>query len=259
MAQHYKANGFQGKQKIVTPENSDLQFLSFAMLKSSENERMEYKTADEESVLIITKGSLTFSLEGKPFAELKRKNVFDEPPLAVYLPPYCQYEVNFTEPSELCIVSCKTQGGSEARFIESKDMLFQRQGKETFYSNTTHIITEDFPASRVLVGETINDPGNWSGYPPHRHNRDNPPEEIAMEEVQYFKISPESGFGIIRIYDDSEDNLFLIKNDEVVTIPKGYHPVAAAPENQVYYLWALAGNTRKLRPSVHPDYKEKNK
>ena len=254
MAKHYKINEIKGFQKIITPESSDLKLLNFSIIKNLENEEFSGNTEDEEAVFVITEGECKFFYEGKLLGEMKRKNVFDEPPVAVYLPPYSNYSIKFNQMSEICIVSSKAKGKGKAKIIFSKDMKFRRVGEETFFRNIIDIIGEDFPAEKIILGETINDPGNWSSYPPHKHDRDNPPEEVKLEELYFFKLKPKTGFGFIRIFDEEEDNIFLLKNNELVTIPKGYHPVAVAPKHQIYYLWALAGNVRKLQPYTHPDY-----
>jgi len=246
MAKRYKVDNFQGYQKIVTPENSDLEEINLAFIKNNENNVFKGNTNGEESVFVITEGRVKFSLESKLMGEMERENVFDEPPCAVYLPPYSNYSIEFEEKSELCIVSCKAKGMGKPKFIGAKDVRFKRVGLDTYMRNTHEILPEDFPAEKLILGETITDPGNWAGYPP---------EETTFEELNFFKITPRTGFGTVRVFNESEDNMFLVKNDEVLTIPKGYHPISVAPKHRIYYLWALAGKTRKVVPIVHPDYR----
>ncbi|MGB9678179.1 MAG: 5-deoxy-glucuronate isomerase, partial [Candidatus Ratteibacteria bacterium] len=186
---------------------------------------------------------------------MKRKNVFEEPPVAVYLPPFYEYSIEFEKKTEICIVGCKGKGTGKPKFINSKEIKFRRVGQETYFRNITDIIPETFPAEKIILGETINDPGNWSSFPPHKHDKNNLPDENFLEELYFFKIYPTTGFGVIRIFDENDDNLFLIKNNEVVTIPKGYHPVGIIPNHQIYYLWALAGEKRLMKVSFHPDFK----
>ncbi len=255
MAKRYKVNSFHGYQKIVAPENSDLKKIRLAFIKDTEGGRFEGQTAGEESAFIITEGNIRFFVEGKLFGELTRENVFHEPPSGVYLPPHLNYSIEFIRKSEICVASCDAAGKNRPRLIETKDIRFKRVGEEPFLRNMNEIMPEDFPAEKLIIGETITDPGNWSSYPPHKHDTDNPPEETALEELYFFKITPRTGFGSIRVFDDPEDNIFLIKTDEVVTIPKGYHPVSVAPRHQLYYMWVLAGETRKSISFVHPDYR----
>jgi len=255
MAKRYKINNFEGYQEIITPENSDIKKIHFAVVKNPKNRNYSGVTTGEESVFILTEGKAKFFLEGRLFAELSRKNVFSEPPTAVYLPPYSNYLVEFLAKTEMCIASCKAKGTGKPKLVESKEMIFSRKGQEGYFRNITEVINEDFPSEKIIVGETISDPGNWASYPPHKHDMNNPPEEVAMEEIYYFKINPRTGFGIIRIFSDSEDNVFVIKNNEIVTIPQGYHPISVVPGHQIYYLWIMVGETKKVVSSIHPDFR----
>lgn len=255
MAKRYKINGFQGYQKIVTPENSDLRKINLGFIKNDANERFEGTTKGEECAFVITEGSVRFFLEDSLMGELKRKNVFDEPPSAVYLPPYSNYTIESVRKSELCILSCAAKGTGKPRLIETKDIRKKRVGEDPYMRDMSEILPGEFPSERLILGETITDPGNWASYPPHKHDTDNPPEETALEEIYFFKITPRTGFGTMRIFNEHEDNMFLIENDEVVTIPNGYHPVSVAPKHRMYYLWALAGETKKIISFTHPSYR----
>ncbi|HOL21300.1 MAG TPA: 5-deoxy-glucuronate isomerase [bacterium] len=259
MAKRYKVNDFQGYQKIVSPENSDLKNINLAVVKNSPGERFDGSTESEENVFIIMEGAIKFYLEDKLFGELSREDVFQEPPSAVYLPPYSKYSIEFIKKGEVCIAGCIATGKFKPQLIETRNIRIKRVGEEMFLRNLIEIVPEDFAAEKLIVGETITDPGNWSSYPPHKHDTDNPPEETALEELYFFKIRPETGFGSIRIFNTHEDLIFLVKNEEVITIPKGYHPVCVAPKHELYYLWIMAGNTRKVIPSIHPAYKFNNK
>ena len=99
-----------------------------------------------------------------------------------------------------------------------------------------------------MLGETINPPGNWSSYPPHKHDRHAPPEEVALEEVYYYRFKPDGGFGVQLIYDDRDERALIVRDGDVVAIPSGYHPVVAAPGYTLYYLWVMAGEGRQLAP-----------
>ena len=121
-----------------------------------------------------------------------------------------------------------------------------------------NIVDDRCDAEYLLVGETLNPPGNWSSSPPHKHEYNNLPEESDHEEIYFFKVDPEQGFGIQRLYtDDRElDEACVVENNDAVIISKGYHPVVAAPGYSLYYLWVLAGkgkspgNERRQRSFV---------
>jgi 5-deoxy-glucuronate isomerase len=118
----------------------------------------------------------------------------------------------------------------------------------------------DFPAEHLIVGETLNPPGNWSSSPPHKHDRHDPPHESNFEEVYLYRLEPRQGFGLQRVYDpDSSngtavDHTYAVKHDDVVALPRGYHPVVAAPGYRLYYLWVLAGDGRDPVWFEDPDH-----
>ena len=99
---------------------------------------------------------------------------------------------------------------------------------------------------RLLAGETYNPSGLWSSYPPHKHDTQRAPEESKLEEVYHFRVKPAGGFGIQRVYGDGFDDAYAVQNRDTVAIARGYHPVAAAPGYELYYLWILAGEERVL-------------
>jgi 5-deoxy-glucuronate isomerase len=107
-------------------------------------------------------------------------------------------------------------------------------------------------AGRILLGETINPPGNWSSYPPHKHDTHEPPHEVRLEEVYLFKIDPPGGFGVQIRYDGAGEECFTVRDGDVAAIPSGYHPVVAAPGYSLYYLWVMAGEGRQMIPRLDP-------
>ena len=98
--------------------------------------------------------------------------------------------------------------------------------------------------------------GNWSSYPPHKHDVHKPPGEVDLEEIYYYRMDRPEGYAIQRVYtpDRSLDETLTVRDGEMVLIPEGYHPVVAAHGYNVYYLNALAGSARSMAASDDPDY-----
>jgi 5-deoxy-glucuronate isomerase len=97
----------------------------------------------------------------------------------------------------------------------------------------------------LIAGETLNPPGGWSSYPPHRHEH---------EEVYVYRFDPPGGFGVAVNYDETREEAMIVHDGHVQRIASGYHPVAAAPGYAMYYLWALAGLSNALTPAFDPDH-----
>src|SRR5437763_1291380 len=98
----------------------------------------------------------------------------------------------------------------------------------------------------LLVVEVITPSGNWSSYPPHKHDRDALPNESLLEETYYHRLNPPQGFAFQRVYTDdrSLDETMAFEDGDVVLVPKGYHPVGAAHGYDLYYLNVMAGPRR---------------
>jgi 5-deoxy-glucuronate isomerase len=119
-----------------------------------------------------------------------------------------------------------------------------------------HIITPAFEAHRLLVVEVYTPGGNWSSYPPHKHDVHDPPREVDLEEIYYYRVSRPEGYAIQRVYtaDRRLDATITVRDGELVLVPEGYHPVVAAHGYDVYYLNALAGSARSMAASDDPDH-----
>ena len=255
MAKKFSVEDIEGYQQVVTPENSDLGKINFSVLRKGEKSEYKGMTDGNETVFVLTEGRMRFFTGSQLTAEMSRRNVFSEPPTAVYLPPYTSYSIEFIDKTEVCLASCKARGLQKARLIESSDMTFSRKGEDGYFRNLTEIMNQDFPSEKIIVGETISDPGSWVSYPPHKHDTDNHPEEVSMEELYFFKVNPRTGFGMMRVFSDASDDVFVVRNNVLVTIPGGYHPISVAPGHQVYYLWIMAGENKKMVPYIHPDFR----
>ena len=117
------------------------------------------------------------------------------------------------------------------------------------------ILDETFDSEHFYIGEGMIPSGNWSGYPPHRHDYDDLPGEIDMEETYFYRFDPQQGFGIQKVYqpDGSIDETYTVKYNDTVAIAEGYHPLCGAPGYQMYYLWTMAGaQGRGLVSSMDP-------
>lgn len=256
MAQRFriqKKEGFQ--KKIVTPENSDLKFLSFSYCFSSSPLTIEENTGNEEWLWVLLSGKVKVETEKIPVITMERKGIFEDNPVSIYLPPDTKYIIQFQQPSEIIAVSAIADGNFSPVFIPQSKVKNQRAGKLNYQRSIANIVTQDFPASKIIAGETVHDTGHWSCFPPHKHDTDNMPEESKHEELYFFKCQPEkTGFGMMRVYDESNDQAFPILTNDLITIPNGYHPVGLIPEHKLYYFWALAGEKRPFQRHTHPDY-----
>ena len=116
------------------------------------------------------------------------------------------------------------------------------------------MIQPGFPAERLLVVEVLTPAGNWSSYPPHKHDEDRYPDEVVLEEVYYYRAPAPEAFAVQRVYreDRGLDLTATVRDGDVVLVPFGYHPFCAAPGYDFYYLNALAGDRHSMANSDDP-------
>jgi len=244
-----------GYNRIVSSE--DMKNICFGILSGKEGESHSIGTRNNETALIILSGHVKVTVDSKEY-ELKRKNVFDEKATALYVPIDSKFTVLFLQNSEVAVCQTEAKQKKEVQFVAQESVRVRDVGKDNFRRKVQDIIYENVDAESICVGETINPSGNWSSYPPHKHDENKGEEEVKMDEVYFFKIYPENGFGLQRVYsfDKELDEALVIENNTTVLIPKGYHPVVATPGYKLYYLWILVGEKRGvLFINTHPDYR----
>jgi len=241
-------------RQVVAP--GTLRFLDFAILRLEKGDRHSLSTGEREYVADIFSGvlSLTVATTGRSKAVYtrigNREDVFAGAPVMAYLPPHSQVEIRAETPVEVGLFSAPSTAQVPAALLEGTAVSTKQVGRDNWQRTVYSALGENVPAERLLAGETLNPPGGWSSFPPHKHDRSNPPKEAVLEEVYYFRVKPAQGFGFIWTYTAPNDpdgfsDVFVVQDGDTVLLPKGYHPVVAAPGYQLHYTWVLAGEERR--------------
>lgn len=251
--------GRNGYIPLVRAGEGVVKFIDFALLRLEKGQVSErVNLQDKEAAVVILSGYCDISSASFTWENLgERTNVFEGPATALYLPPEFSFQVKAKSSVEIALAFAPAEKvSSDPVLIKPQDVSVSKRGFSNWTREIHDIILENVQAQKLLVGETFNPPGNWSSYPPHKHDQDNPPYEYKLEEVYFFKLKPSQGFGVQRIYSphNNLDELYLIQNNDVIVIPCGYHPVVAAPGYSLYYLWVLAGNTRVMKMRDDPEH-----
>ncbi|RXZ82889.1 5-deoxy-glucuronate isomerase [Paenibacillaceae bacterium] len=242
----------------VTPESAGWDYVGFEVYRLSPGEKLSQPTGTDEVCLVLLSGKANVSTDDQSWQEIgKRMSVFEQiPPYSVYVPNDNRYEVEALTDLELAVCRAPGHGNHASRLIGPEDVGVEVRGQGSTERFIHNILPEQKPADSLLVVEVFTPDGHWSSYPPHKHDRDMLPEESFLEETYYYHIQPEHGFAVQRVYTDdrSLDENLAVKDGEVVLVPKGYHPVAAPPGYQVYYLNVMAGPTRVWKFHNDPDH-----
>lgn len=212
-----------------------------------------FESGDEEAILVLQQGRGSFRC-GDDAWPVERSGVFEEPATSLFLPPATAVVVEAEADLEAVIVTTPAdpRGGGPV-FLPPSSVTVNERGTGS-YARTVHdILVHDDHAQRLLVGETFNPPGNWSSFPPHKH--DGLDGEAKLEEVYYYRIDPPQGFAQQLLYTaGGESTAHTVRDGDAVLLPYGYHPVAAPPGYQLCYLWALSGEVRRLTLYEDPDH-----
>lgn len=256
--------GFQDKRGYfdIIKDDTALKLINFGLIRLKRGEEVELESGPFEIGLVILSGECDVRCEGENFRGLgDRKDVFSGKPTTVYIPRDSSYRVAAVGDGLMEAAVCKVRADKKYQpFVVTPDEVIRvHRGKLNWQRDVNDIITYRYEGKvdRIVLGETYGLPGQWSSYPSHKHDRDDPPEEVNMEEVYHFKVNPPQGFGIQVMYNDdfSLNESYIVRNGDTIAIEQGYHPVAAAPGYQIYYLWVMAGNSgRTLTPHDDPKH-----
>jgi 5-deoxy-glucuronate isomerase len=229
--------------------SNPFKLLDFSLLVLADGQTWEAATDDREVCAVLFGGKGTFRVNGETFVNVGgRPNVFSGKPHSVYIPCGATYTVTAQGRLEVGLVSAPSDLKTAPYVVGPDKVTSGVWGAANFARNYNQILTlagqPELPARRLIVGETYTPSGNWSTYPPHRHEKEDLPREAHHEELYFFKVSPADGFGIVRYYSDEVDTGYIIRDNTILMAPKGYHTVVSAPGYTTYYVWALAGNHR---------------
>ncbi len=254
-----KPTGISGKIHDITPETAGWGYVGFGLYRLAAGETVAEPTRDREVILVLVEGKAEIGAGGKSFGELgDRLDVFDKtPPHCVYVPNASDWSATATTACTLAVCSAPGLGGHDAQIIGPVGIDLEQRGKgaNTRYINNIAMENRDV-ADSLLVTEVFTPQGNWSSYPPHRHDEDNYPEMTYLEESYYHRLKPEQGYGHQRVWteDGTLDETMSFSNHDVVLVPKGHHPCGAPYGYDLYYLNVMAGPLRKWRFKNHPDH-----
>jgi len=231
------------------------QHLTSSRLVLEPGQRSRFRSDDEETVFVLQEGAGSIDVGAGP-QKISRKNVFDERATAVYLPARRVLEVEAASRLEGIFIStpAAARDADVPAVVLPGDVKVSRRGRAHYRREVHDIFVDDPHAQRLMVGETFNPAGNWSSFPPHKH--DGADGEPRLEEVYHFRIDPPQGFAHQDLYTAAGEAVtHRVRDGDAVLLPYGYHPVSAPPGYRVYYLWALSGDCRRLTPYEDPQHR----
>lgn len=208
-----------------------------------------FDTEDRETAFIGMRGRAVIDAGGQSY-ELGRYD-------ALYVPRDTQVIVSGD--CDVAEVAAPVENRYPVQYVKFADVkanpaLSFDTGGTAAQRNLNILIGKNVEAGRILAGVTFSKPGNWTSWPPHEH------ASLAEEAYLYIDM-PEPGWGLQLVYTDARDPelVAVVKQDDVVIMPRGYHPNVSAPGGTINFLWMMAAN-REVEDrqfgvvNVHPDY-----
>ncbi|MEU0250652.1 5-deoxy-glucuronate isomerase [Streptomyces sp. NPDC006235] len=237
---------------LVTPESAGWGYSGLRILTLQPGEAHALSTGDSEFLVLPLTGSCTVTTDGTAFELTGRTGVFASATDFAYLPGGSEAQISSASGGRFALPSARTeQGGQPARYGRKEDVPVELRGAGACSRQVNnYCLPGTFEAEQLLVCEVLTPGGNWSSYPPHKHDEartddSGNPVESELEEIYYFEVAGEGGFGYQRVYGTAErpiDVLAEVRSGDTVLIPHGWHgPSIAAPGYDLYYLNVMAG------------------
>jgi 5-deoxy-glucuronate isomerase len=255
----YKAKPGDGHQNVLQFGQDGIKWLGLDVLRLAAGESWDGKLGDgEEAALVILSGKCTIAVSGKSSETFSgiggRADIFSGPPHLVYAPRGSKLNVKAEGRLEIAFCKAPCEVDLPAKLVTPADVKVVSSGIASWRRDVRMLIPPGSPISqRLIIGETVNPPGNWSGIPPHKHDEKNKVENI-LEEFYYFKTKPADGFGVQLVYKGGEGVGHLVGNDDAAFLADSYHPTVAAPGVTVCYLWTLSGETKAYDITTDPRF-----
>jgi len=257
MNHHLKSNYEEMCVLDVTPESAGWDYLSFSIINLKGKQAYFHTTHDTEIALVPLSGAGKVQVADKNFS-LSRSDVFAQKPQVLYAPPGYDLAITTEDRFEFALGGAPATGKYPLRLFMPNEIKSEVRGGGAARRQVNHILAHPLPAERLILYEVYVPGGAWSGYPPHCH--DGYGGSAHLDETYYFRIEPQNGVALHRNYrvDTDFEEIFAVKNTDLVLVTQGFHSTAAAPGSNIYFLNYLAGellnDDRQIPPYDDPDY-----
>jgi 5-deoxy-glucuronate isomerase len=229
---------------MVTPEEADWDFTALRVFELEPGERRALALVGMEAALLPLAGSCTVEVGRKVFELEGRADVFARVSDFAYLPEGAEFVVTSSAGGEFALPTARADRRLESAHVPASAVSVEIRGGGVATRQINNFLAADaFEADRLIAVEVLTPGGNWSSFPPHKHD-EHTETEVPLEEIYYFRIQGANGFGLHRTYttDGAIDETVMVRNGDVFLIPRGYHgPCIAAPSHAMYYLNVMAG------------------
>ncbi|MEQ9287862.1 MAG: 5-deoxy-glucuronate isomerase [Cyclobacteriaceae bacterium] len=253
-----------GIYQEVSAKDADWQYLNFNARLMKQNEIWKGYTGGQEYGIILLSGNYSVKTDKGNWKTVNgRDSVFSGIAHTLYLSRHTEFEIKAE--SEVLDIACGWCDADEdypARFKTPDEAAIEIRGGDNATRQINSLIEPGFGCQRLVSVEVYTPSGNWSSFPAHKHDErivdeSGTVKEARLEETYFYKTDKPQGYAIQQIYSQDRrlDELAVARNNDLVMIPSGYHPVAAGHGYNIYYLNFLTGSDQSLAATDDPDHK----
>jgi 5-deoxy-glucuronate isomerase len=231
---------------VVTPEQAGWGYSGLRVLELAPGAEHRFATGAEELLVLPMEGGGVVECGSRRFELAGRGGVFAGVSDFAYVPRDAEVRVSSPGGGRFILPSALATSRLEPAYGPAEAVPVELRGAGQASRQVNNVCTPaSFPADKMIVVEVLTPAGNWSSYPPHKHDEQRA-DEVELEEIYYFEVAGDEGLGYQRVYSSGPDRqidvLAEVRSGDVVLVPFGYHgPSMAAPGYDLYYLNVMAG------------------
>ncbi len=254
----------------VTPEMAGWDYINFEVRHVEAGQQWSFATGEHELAFVNLTGVYNVTSNRGEWSGIGgRKSVFEGAAHALYLPRQTEFTVTAENAGDFAVTWVSTDEDHDPWLIKPEDVPKSVRGGDNVSRQINDLLPPGSPVQRLVLVEVYTPSGNWSSYPPHKHDVHIEDEqgnliEADLEEVYFYRLDKPNGYAYQRVYTDENsplhqagqpiDALVRVGHNEAVLVPEGYHPVVSAPGYTTYYLNVLAGSAQSLANQDDPNY-----
>ncbi|MFH8841179.1 5-deoxy-glucuronate isomerase [Streptomyces sp. NPDC017868] len=247
----------------IDPERAGWTYSALRVLALGPGEEHSFESGDREWVVLPLAGACSVRVDGEILELLGRASVFDGVTDFAYVPRDTHAQIASGAGGRFALAGAKCERRLPARYGPAPEVPVETRGSGNRARTVRNFASADaFDCDRLIAVEVVTPGGNWSSYPPHKHDEHRPGAESVLEEIYYYEVRGPHGYGYQRISPSrpgGADLLAEVRGGDAVLVPDGWHgPSIAQPGHDLYYLNVMAGPgpEREWKICFHPDHTE---
>ncbi len=244
-----------GYTKLCKMGECSCKRLEFGMIELNTGDQVTIETENKEYAFVFVFGHADVEVGEFVWKNVGgRANVFEGPAHSLCVPRNSTITFTGCDHVRIAVIDTPTDKDFVAQWKKAEEVNVMTLGKQPWKRDFHSLVDTQSNAHYLTVGESFVEPGNWAGFPGHKHDEDNMPAECIAEEIYYFLFDKEQGFGFQALYtaDEEIDVAYRVRNEDLTEFPRGYHLTQTAPGYKMYILWLMAGDVQGVHRTNDP-------